>query len=133
MSQEDVRIENLVVERWFWAFENDVAAFRDLLHPHFEWFQIEEHHSPIYGIDAAVEARNQWLDTWDEHRFHLKQVFEADDSVIVSVHITARGRASEVPVEIRFYAHYKLLDGKVVYIYDHGDMASALEAVGLSG
>jgi hypothetical protein len=35
-------------------------------------------------------------------------------------------------VDIRFYAHFKLQDDKVVYIYDHADRAAALDAVGLS-
>jgi hypothetical protein len=88
-----VEVENPVVRRWFWAFENDVEALRELCHPDIAWFQIEEDRSPVHRVDDAIEARNRWLDTWDEHRFDL--------------------------------------DGKVVYIYDHEDRASALEAVGL--
>jgi hypothetical protein len=27
MSQENVELDNVVVRRWFWAFENDTDAF----------------------------------------------------------------------------------------------------------
>jgi len=32
---------------------------------------------------------------------------------------------------MRFYAQWKLRDGKVVLVYDHRDRSQALEAVGL--
>ena len=81
---------NTVVRRWFWAFENDTDAFRDTLHPAITWFPIEEDRTPSYGVDAAVRNRNQWLDTWDAHRFELEQLVEEGDSVVVAVHVTAR-------------------------------------------
>jgi ketosteroid isomerase-like protein len=124
MSQE-------VVRRWFWAFENDTESFRDTLHPDIEWFPIEEDNTPNYGVEAAMRNRNQWLDTWDEHRFDLEEVIEEGDSIVVLVHITARGKTSGVEVDVRFYAQFKVRDGKVVYIFDHEDRATALEAAGL--
>jgi ketosteroid isomerase-like protein len=94
MSQENVKVPNDVVRRLFWAFENNSDAFRESLHPEIEWFPIEEDRTPLYGIEAAVRNRNQWLETWDEHRFDLEQVIEQGENVVVSVHITARGKAS---------------------------------------
>ena len=93
---------------------------------------IDENRGRLYGIEAALRDRNEWLDTWDEHRFELDEIFAEGDSVVVSVHITARGKMSGAVVDVRFYAQFKLLDDKVVYIYDHADRAAALEAVGLS-
>jgi hypothetical protein len=58
-------------------------------------------------------------------------MIEQGDSVVALVHITARGKASGVEVDVRFYAQFKVRDDKVVYIYDHGDRAAALEAAGL--
>jgi ketosteroid isomerase-like protein len=131
MPQENVEVENAVVRRWFWAFENDTDTFRDTLHPDIAWFPIEEGRMPSYGVDAALKNRNQWLDTWDTHRFDLEQVAEEGDSVVVAVHITARGKGSGVEVDIRFYAHFKLHEDKVIYIFDHEDRTAALKAVGL--
>jgi ketosteroid isomerase-like protein len=59
-------------------------------------------------------------------------VVEEGDGVVVSVHITARGKTSGAVVDMRSYAHFKLRGDKVVYIFDHGDRAAALEAIGLS-
>ena len=50
-------MENPVVRRWLWAFENDTTAFREVLHPEIEWFPIEENNTPSYGVDAAVQIR----------------------------------------------------------------------------
>jgi ketosteroid isomerase-like protein len=127
MSRENVE----VVRRWFWAFENDTEAFRDALHPEIEWYPIEEDNTPNLGIEAAVRNRNEWLDTWDSHRFDWQVVAEEGENVVVAVHITASGKASGVEVDVRFYAQVKVRDGKVAYIYDHGDREAALEAAGL--
>jgi ketosteroid isomerase-like protein len=132
MSQENVEVKNAVLRRWIWAFENDTDAFRDTLHPEIEWFPIDENRGRLYGIGAAMRNRNEWFETWDEHRLEADEVAAEGDSVVVCVHITARGKISGAEVDVRFYAHAKLRDDKVVYIYDHEDRAAALEAVGLS-
>jgi ketosteroid isomerase-like protein len=87
--------------------------------------------APTKGIEAAMWDINQWLDAWDEHRLDLEEVIEDGDNVVASVHIKARGKASGVEVDVRFYPHIKVRDGKVVYIYDHEDREEALEAAGL--
>ena len=132
MSQENVRVGNDVIRRCLWALENDAAAFRATLHPEIEWFPIDENRGRLYGIEAAMRNRNEWFETWDEHRLEADEVAAEGDSVVVCVHITARGKISGAEVDVRFYAHVKLRDCKVVYIYDHEDKAAALEAVGLS-
>ena len=93
-----------VVRRWLWAFEHDADMFRDLLHPDIAWFQIEDDRTPSYGIQAAMRSRRQWFETWDEHHLALEEVIEEGDSVIAAIHITARGKAPGVAVDVRFYA-----------------------------
>jgi ketosteroid isomerase-like protein len=131
MSQDNVRVENPVIRRWFWAFENDPAAFETVLHPDIEWFPIDENYGRLHGVEAALRNRNEWLDAWAEHRFDVDEVAAEGDSVVLAVQVTARGKTSGAEVEFRFYAHVKLRDDKVVYIYDYEDRAEALEAVGL--
>ena len=132
MSQENVEIQNPVVRRGIWAFENDTDTFRDSLHLDVAWFPLEDDHTPVYGIEAAMRSRSQWFDSWDEHRLDLEDVFEDGDNVVVTFHVTARGKGSGVEVDIRFHSHFKVQDDKVVYIYEHEDRTQALEAVGLS-
>ncbi len=132
MSRESVEVRNEAVRKFFAAFESDDETFRETLHSDIEWYPIEENRTPTLGVDAALWNRNTWLDTWDEHRFELEEVVEEGDSVVAHVHITARGRGSGVEVDVRFFAQFKVQDGKVIYIYDHEDRAEALEAAGLS-
>ena len=131
MSQENVEIGNEAVRRFVAAFEDDDDSFRDTLHPEIEWYPIEENRTPTRGVKAAMWNRNQWLDTWKEHRLDVEEVIEDGDSVVALIHIQARGKASGVEVDVRFYAQIKVRDGKIVYIYDHEDRAAALEALGL--
>jgi ketosteroid isomerase-like protein len=132
MSEENVEVRNEVVRRFVASFESDTDEFRDTLHPEIEWFPLEENRTPTRGVEAAMWNRNAWLDTWDEHSLNLEEVIEDGDDVVVGVHITARGAASGVEADVRFYAQFKVRDGKIVYIYDHEDREAALEAAGLS-
>jgi hypothetical protein len=132
MSQENVEVRSEAVRRWFWAFENDTDIFRSSLHPEIEWFPIEEDHTPTYGVEGAMRLRNEWLDTWDEHRVDLEDVIEEGESVVVLATVTARGKASGVEVNLRVHYQFKVRDDKVVYLYEHEDRQEALAAAGLS-
>ena len=128
MSQENVD----VVRRWLWAFENDADAFLNTIDPEIEWFPFEESHTRSYGVEGAMRIRNQWINTWDDHRIDLDEVIEEGDSVVASVHITARGEASGAEVDVRLHGHFKVRDDRIVYVFEHEDRTSALEAAGLS-
>jgi len=132
MSQEDTEIRNEAVRDFFSAFEGGDDAFRAVLHPEIEWYPIEENRTPNRGIDAALRNQNEWLDAWDEHELKVEEVVENDDDVVVRVHIRARGRGSGIETDVRFYAQFKVRDGKVAYIYDHEDRMAALEAADCS-
>jgi hypothetical protein len=119
MSEENVEVRNEAVRRLFGAFEDEDDAFRAALHPEIEWYPIEENRTPTRGIDAALWNRNQWLDTWEEHQLDLEEVIEDGDDVVTHVHIKARGQGSGLETDVRFFAQFKVLDGKVAYIYDH--------------
>jgi ketosteroid isomerase-like protein len=132
MSEENVEVRNEAVQRFLAAFEGEDDSFRAALHPEIEWYPIEENRTPTRGIEAALWNRNQWLDTWDEHELDLEEVIEDGDDVVAHVHIKARGQSSGVEADVRFFAQFKVRDGKVAYIYDHEDRAGAIEAAGLS-
>ena len=132
MSEQQLRVENPLVRRWFWAFENDASAFEAALHPDIEWFPIDENYGRLHGIEAALRNRAEWLDAWEEHRLEVDELAANGDSVVLAVHITATGRASGAKADLRFYAHVRLRDDRVVYIHDHQHRAQALEAAGLT-
>jgi ketosteroid isomerase-like protein len=127
-----VRVDSPVIRQWFWAFENDTAAFEATLHPDIDWFPIDENYGRVHGIEAALRNRNEWLDAWGDHRMDVEQVAADGDSVVVCVHITARGRSSGAEADLHFYVHVKLRDDKVVHLHDYEHRAAALEAAGLS-
>ena len=122
-------MRNEAVRRFLSAFEGEDDAFRAALHPE---IAIEENRTPTRGVDAALWNRNEWLDTWDEHELTVEDVIEDGDDVVAPVHIRARGHGSGINTNVRFYAQFKVRDGKVAYIYDHEDRAAALDAAGLS-
>ena len=128
MSQENVEIAG----RWMASFVDDPDAFRDTLHPEIEWFPFEDNYSPSHGIDAAMRIRNHWLEAWEEMQEDLEEVHDEGDGVVVSFHTTSRGKTSGVEVDVRLHIHFKIRDGKIVYVFEHTDKAAALKALGLS-
>jgi ketosteroid isomerase-like protein len=106
-------------------------AFRDTIHPEIEWFPFEDNHTPSYGVGGAMRIRNGWLDAWDEMTADLEHD-EAGDSVVATVHVTGRGKSSQVEVDVRLHLHFKVQDQKIIYVFEHTDRAEALEAAGLS-
>jgi ketosteroid isomerase-like protein len=120
-----------VVRRWFEAFAEDADAFRDVLHPDIEWFPFEENHTPSHGIDGGMRIRNQWMGAWEEMQAELEDLVEKGESIVATVHVMGRGKASGVDVDARLYLHFKVRDDKVIYLYEYEERKPALEAVGL--
>jgi ketosteroid isomerase-like protein len=128
MSQKNVEI----VGRWMWAFDNDTDAFREVLHPEIEWMPLEDNNTPARGVDGAMRIRNGWLDTWDEHDADVHEILDrGGEHVFGAATVIGRGKASGVGVEMHIYAHFKVRDGKVVYIYEYPDRATAAKALRL--
>ena len=126
MSQENV------VRRWLETFTDDADAFRDVLHPDIEWFPFEENHTPSHGVEGGMRIRNQWMGTWEEMRAELEDLVEKGESVMATIHVMGRGKASGVEVDTRLYMHFKVRDDKVAYVYEYEERGPALAAVGLS-
>src|SRR5437762_8342748 len=103
MAKGAVEVRHPVVRKALAAFDDDADAFRDALHPDIEWYPIETDRRPFIGIEAAMRDRQEWLDTWDEHRLDVEEVIEDGDSVVALIHLTGRGRFSGVAVDVRFY------------------------------
>ena len=128
MSQEDVE----VVRRWLWAFERDTDVFVELTHPDIEWAPFEENHSLFRGVEGAMRVRGGWLETWVEHRVDTEEITDAGDDLIFSLHVTGRGKGSGLEVDVRLHLHFKVRDGKIVYVFEHLDRDDALRAVKLN-
>jgi ketosteroid isomerase-like protein len=130
MRRENV--ETATVQLWFAAFPVDADAFRETLHPDVEWFPFEDNHSPSHGVDGAMRVRSHWLESWEDQDIELEDFTAQDGNVVVTCHVTARGRGSGVEVDTRLHFHFRLRDDKIVHIYEHLDRAEALEAAGIT-
>jgi ketosteroid isomerase-like protein len=127
MSQENVEI----VLRSIQAYEHDEEAFLGTLDPGVEWYPIGEGHIPSRGHEAALRVRRSWLENWEGHQIDVEEMKDGADSVVACLHPTGRGVRSGVEVDLRLYLHFKLRDGKIVYLYEYADRGEALEAAGL--
>jgi ketosteroid isomerase-like protein len=128
MSQENVEI----VRRCLEAFEADEDAWLQTLDPECEWYPIEEGHSLSRGHEAAIRVRRSWLENWEGHQVDVEEMKDGADSVVACLHLSGRGKRSGVEVDLRVYQHFKVRDGKLIYVYEYADRAEALEAAGLS-
>jgi len=128
MSQENVEVVRRTVE----TFGHDEEAWLGTIDPAAEWYPIEEGHSLSRGHEGAIRVRRSWLENWEGHQVDLEDVNDGADSVVACLHLTGRGKLSGAEVDLRVYMHYKLRDGKIVYVYEYEDRGEALEAAGLS-
>ena len=127
MSQENVELVRRSIE----AFQHDEEAWLSMSDPAIVWHPIEEGHIPSRGHEAAIGVRRRWLESWEGFQVDVEEMKDGADSVVACVHQTARGKRSGVEVDLRLYIHFKLRDGKIVYVYEYADRSEALEAAGL--
>jgi hypothetical protein len=53
------------------------------------------------------------------------------DRVVVDLRLTARGKSSGIPVELRTGQVWTIVDGRAIHAQIYPDVATALAAVGL--
>ena len=133
---QDVALEAMsrkhveVVLRWLLAFGSDRDAFSAVTHPEIEWMPFEEGHTPSHGLDAALRLRDRWLGAWEES-ITIEEIWGRGDDVFLAATLVGRRKASGAEVEMRFYGHCRVRDGKVSYCYEHLSRDEALKAAGL--
>jgi ketosteroid isomerase-like protein len=127
MAEENVE----VVLRSLDAFDTDEQAWLETVDPEFEWYPVEEGHIPAHGYEGARGVRERWLESGEGHSGDVEDVKAKGEHVVTTVHLTGRGRESGIEVDIRLHMHWKLRDGRIVYLYEHADRDEALRAAGL--
>jgi ketosteroid isomerase-like protein len=70
-------------------------------------------------------------DAMEEVRFVPERFWDAGDSVVAIVRLTARGRETRIPVEQRVAQVWTFRDGKAVRVRPYATTSEALAAVGL--
>jgi ketosteroid isomerase-like protein len=86
------------------------------------------------GIEAIIDFWATLMESFEEsERMEVERIAEGQDSVVLAMHSVGRGKASGVPLDLRWGAVFHLRDGKINRVDVHGDWAKALKAAGLSG
>jgi ketosteroid isomerase-like protein len=119
--------ENIEIVRRFVLLGFDEA--REYADPDIVWNPIEE--APSKGHDAVRAYLDRWEDEWEEYEGVPEEFLDADDRVLVTFRVNARGRGSGMKLEAHFYAVYTLRGGKIVRYDDFTQRSAALEAAGL--
>jgi ketosteroid isomerase-like protein len=127
-TRQTMSLENVEIVRRFLVVDVDEAlTYAD---PGIVWNPIEE--SPTHGHDAVRASLARWKGEWDDYKLMPEEFVDRGDSVMVTVHLRARGRGSGVEIGARFYDVYTLRDGKIVRMDQFTERSEALEAVGRS-
>jgi ketosteroid isomerase-like protein len=129
MSQKNVE----VVRRNLESFEDDPKSWLETLDPDVRWYPMEERNTLVRGHQAALRARDRWLETWDTNTYswEIEELKERGDDVVSAVHVTSRGRRSGVELDSRAWAYWRVREGKIVHVYEYATRQEALEAAGL--
>ena len=123
MSQENVE----VVRRFLVLEVNEALEYAD---PNIVWNPAEE--SAAEGHEAVRASLVRWKGEWDDYELLPEEFEHVGDRVVVAVRMRARGRASGIPVDARFYDVYTLRQGKIVRMDQFTRRSEAREAAGLT-
>jgi uncharacterized protein len=131
MSEENVEIMRLGYERFN---SGDVDGFLQLCATDFEFRDLPG--LPGSGVFVGHDAFRAWFaqmsDAFNDLRFEVEEILDADDKVVVINHATASGRGSGAEVRTNFSNVWTLSEGKAVSAFSYDTHAEALEAAGLS-
>ena len=84
------------------------------------------------GIDGVRVAIDAWFETWEWMRVRVIDVFATGDHVVITLHQRAKGKGSEIEVEITSHNVYSFTDGKVSRIALFTEREPALTLAGLN-
>ena len=112
----------------------DMGTFIDLIHREIEWRARPDGTDPdtyegAAGVGRFFDTRHDVLAEYAQHPEHL--VDAGDGTVVAIVRVSARGRASGVPIEERSGHLWEIRDGKVLRFQAFDEPEQALAAAGL--
>jgi ketosteroid isomerase-like protein len=132
MSRENVE----VVRQVFEAFNSeDIEVILALTHTDFELEvppSVSAEPDVYRGHDGMRRYWESFQDAMDVIRIHPERLDDAGESVVVAMHLTAKGRSTGISVEQRSVGVWRIRDAKVIRIRAFASRAEALLAVGLT-
>jgi len=131
MSQQNLEI----VRRGIEAFNSeDIERILEFIHPDFVTEvppQFSTEPDTYVGHEGVRRYFESFLEAMDEIRFHVEQMWDAGDSVVLALRVTARGRQTAIPVEQRMAQVWHVRDGKADRATIYSSVGEAFEAAGL--
>jgi ketosteroid isomerase-like protein len=130
MSRENVELARSVV--------GDLQALFDLFHDDITWdsthYVLPDGVSPLErgvfrGKTAVIDLIKGYVGTWTDYRFEVEEMIDAEDSVVLIVSETARGRGSGVPMEHRYCQVWTFRDRRIVKGGTYASKEEALSAL----
>jgi ketosteroid isomerase-like protein len=132
MSQENVDS----LRRGFEALNSgDMERILAFVHPEFEAVipaEFSAEPDTYRGYEGVRRYFASFQEAMDEIRFDADQVWDAGDSVVVDVRLTATGRETGIPVEQRIAQVWGIREGKATRAETYVSLSDALEAAGLT-
>ena len=112
----------------------DIERILDFLHPDFEADvppALSAEPDTYRGHAGARRYFESFWETMDDIRFRPERFWDAGESVVVAMRLTAKGRRSAIAVEQRFAQVWRFRDGKATHARAYPSDAEALKAAGL--
>ena len=130
MSRENVEVVEAAYREWLGG---DVEAALARFSPEVEVIQpAEQVDGRTYrGHDGVLQAMASWIGQWDDYRFEVRRVVDADPHVVVTGYQRGRGKGSGVEVGTEFASVHTMEDGKVTRWQMFFSEWEALEAAGV--
>jgi ketosteroid isomerase-like protein len=133
MSEENVEVIRKMYDGFARAGPEGMLEFMD---PEVDHRAIEGAPDDIgvfSGYDAMRRYYGQWVAMFDDLRAGVEELIDAGDQVVAMLHVTARMKDSEAPIDMRLGVVWTLRDGKAVSGREYARRQEALEAAGLPG
>jgi ketosteroid isomerase-like protein len=131
MSQENV--ENL--RQAYEAFSSgDIGRILAFAHPEFEAVvppELSAEPDTYRGHDGIRRYFDSFQDAMDDISFAPEEFWDAGESVVALVRLTAKGRQTAITVEQRIAQVWTVRDGQAVSLQTYPSLAEALDAAGL--
>src|SRR5918996_5340799 len=86
------------------------------------------------GLVGLREFIDDWFGTWEGGGdFEVTELREADEKVLVLIHLRGRAKSSGVPVEMEISHLITFKDGKQLYLAPYASHAEGFAAAGIEG
>ena len=110
------------------------GAFRrtDVFDPEIEFVTDYPDRATYHGLEGVGQGWRGWLAAWNDFRTVAEKFIPTgDETYVVFVHLSGRGKESGVPIESDAANLVRIAGGKIVHFALFSSRQDALEAAGL--